>query len=187
MQRPDFEAPCGSERTPRVLNYTASRGNPMSRSKVTLWVRLLLGVAVIVGGPLILIAVLRTAYQSSPEPGKIDPGTFEFGKLGPSSPASRPSVSPRPPAAAPGMHATRLYECRKGGQLIYSGQPCGPDSIEREVNVRDANTSCRRASQQASAWRRRRRSTRSTCSCGRAIRRRRVSCTASGYGDWTSG
>ena len=113
----------------------------MSRSKVTLWVRLLLGVAVIVGGPLILIAVLRTAYQSSPEPGKIDPGTFEFGKLGPSSPAPRPTDSPRPPAAAQDMHATRLYECRKGGQLIYSGQPCGPDSIEREVNVRDANTS----------------------------------------------
>jgi hypothetical protein len=113
----------------------------MSRSKVTLWVRLLFGVAVIVGGPLILIAVLRTAYQSSPEPGKIDPGTFEFGKLGPSSPARRPTDSQRPPAAAQDMHATRLYECRKGGQLIYSGQPCGPDSIEREVNVRDANTS----------------------------------------------
>ena len=74
----------------------------MSRSKVTLWVRLLLGVAVIVGGPLILIAVLRTAYQSSPEPGKIDPGTFEFGKLGPSSPAPRPTDSPRPPAVCAG-------------------------------------------------------------------------------------
>jgi hypothetical protein len=110
----------------------------MNRSKVNLWLRLLLGVAVIVGGPLILIAVLRTAYQSSPEPGKIDPGTFEFGKLGPSSPAPRPADSPAAPAQD--MHAARLYECRKGGQLIYSGQPCGPDSVEREVNVRDTNT-----------------------------------------------
>jgi hypothetical protein len=111
----------------------------MSPSKVNLWLRLLLGVAVIVGGPLILIAVLRSAYQSSPEPGKIDPGTFEFGKLGPSSTALRPADSPAAPAQD--MHAARLYECRKGGQLIYSGQPCGPDSIEREVNVRDTNTS----------------------------------------------
>jgi hypothetical protein len=108
-------------------------------TKSRVWFRSLLGVAVILGGPAILIALLRSAYQSSPEPGKVDPGVFQYTQ--PAQPA-RPSpparatatpVSP-PPARNPGV--AHVYECRKDGQLIYSGQPCGHDSITRDVDVR---------------------------------------------------
>ena len=92
------------------------------------------------GAPVILIAVLRSAYQSSPESGKIDRGVFEYAQPGQSTPPARTSDTRVSSAPAQDPDVTRVYECREDGQLVYSGQPCGRDSITRDVDVRDTNT-----------------------------------------------
>lgn len=73
----------------------------MARGNAKIWIRSILGVAVIVGLPAILVLALRSAYQSSPEPGKISSSALEFVEAGKEPPAPVPPAAPKPPAAAP--------------------------------------------------------------------------------------
>lgn len=73
----------------------------MARGNAKIWIRSILGVAVIVGLPAILVFALRSAYQSSPEPGKISSSALEFVEAGKEPPAPVPPAAPKPPAAAP--------------------------------------------------------------------------------------
>jgi len=75
----------------------------MARSKARIWLQSILGVAVIIGGPAILMAVLYSAYKTSAEPGKIDPRALDFPKPGETAapaPTKTPAV-PAQPIAAP--------------------------------------------------------------------------------------
>ncbi len=92
----------------------------MSNTQASIWLRSLLGVAAIVAVPVVLTIALRSAYQSSPDPGGVDRSAFDY---------KQPKEAPPP-----------IYECRKGGQVLYSGQPCGPDSVAHDVDVRSTNT-----------------------------------------------
>ena len=77
----------------------------MRNTKAGVWIRIVLGVAVIVGGPAILIAVMRSAYQTSPVPGGIDRATFDYPRPGDSAQAvgATPDGKPYPaPCPRPG-------------------------------------------------------------------------------------
>ena len=118
----------------------------MPGANTRIWLRSVLGVALILGVPGILVYALRAAYQSSPEPGTIDRGVFEYEDPAknkkPAAPAespAAPTVAPAPvPAAATGP--TRVYECQRNGVRIYSSQPCGSDSVARDINTHAVNT-----------------------------------------------
>jgi len=73
----------------------------MRNTKAGVWIRIALGVAVIVGGPAILIAVMRSAYQTSPVPGGIDRATFDYPRPGDSAQAARATPAAVTPPAAP--------------------------------------------------------------------------------------
>ncbi len=73
----------------------------MARGNASIWIRSILGVALIVGLPAILVFALRSAYQSSPEPGKISTSALEFVEAGKEPPAPVPPPAPKPPAPAP--------------------------------------------------------------------------------------
>jgi hypothetical protein len=113
----------------------------MRGTKTRIWLRSLLGVALILGVPAILVYALRTAYQSSPEPGTVDRSVFDYAKpveaTKPTAPAEPQASSPTAPA--PG--STRMYECQQNGEPIYSSQPCGSDSVARDINTQAVNTS----------------------------------------------
>jgi hypothetical protein len=99
----------------------------MSNTQARIWLRSLLGVAAIVAVPVILVIALRSAYQSSPDPGGVDRSAFDY---------------QQPKEALP-----PIYECHKGGQVIYSGQPCGPDAVRHDVDARKTNTYTSEASE----------------------------------------
>jgi hypothetical protein len=115
----------------------------MRGSNARIWLRSLLGVALILGVPAILVYALRTAYQSSPEPGTISRSVFDYAKPAeapkPAAPAEPQSAS----TAAPAPGTTRMYECQENGEAIYSSQPCGSDSVARDINTQVINTSKR--------------------------------------------
>jgi hypothetical protein len=73
----------------------------VARGNASIWIRSILGVALIVGLPAILVYALRSAYQSSPEPGKISTAALEFVEAGKEPPAPVPPAAPKPPAPAP--------------------------------------------------------------------------------------
>jgi hypothetical protein len=101
----------------------------MGSTRARVWLSAVLGVAVIVGGPVLLILVIQSAYQTSPEPGKIDPGALDFPQLhGSAQPAAaaRPATSP---PATPSQGFRHLYECRKDGKVVYLSQPCGHEPV----------------------------------------------------------
>jgi hypothetical protein len=111
---------------------------PMSNTKARIWLRSLLGVAAIVAVPVVLVIALRSAYQSSSQPGGIDRNVFDYTQ--PKETVPPPGGTVTAPAAKPEKGVTRVYECRKNGQVIYSGQPCGPDSVTHDVAARRTNT-----------------------------------------------
>src|SRR5882672_6443214 len=112
----------------------------MAGARIRIWVRSLLGVALILGLPAILIYALRTAYQSSPEPGTIASSVFDYDK--PGDRAKAPTVAGAQAASAtePAPGTTRVYECQRNGQSVYSSQPCGSDSVVRDINTQKINT-----------------------------------------------
>ncbi len=110
----------------------------MSNPKARIWLRSLLGVAAIVAVPVVLTIALRSAYQSSSEPGGIDRNVFDYTQ--PKETVPPPGGAVTAPASRPEKGVTGVYECRKNGQVIYSGQPCGPDSVRHDVDARRTNT-----------------------------------------------
>ena len=113
----------------------------MRNTRLSIWLRSLLGIAAIVIVPVVLVIALRSAYQSSSQPGGIDRNVFDY-----TQPKEAAQPTPMPGAAAapavqPQQGVTRVYECRnKSGQVIYSGQPCGADSVAHDVDSRRMNT-----------------------------------------------
>ncbi|HZF16413.1 MAG TPA: hypothetical protein VE046_10760 [Steroidobacteraceae bacterium] len=75
----------------------------MARGSASIWIRSILGVALIIGLPALLVYALRSAYQSSPEPGKIATSALEFVEAGkePPAPPPPPPAPPTPPVVAP--------------------------------------------------------------------------------------
>jgi hypothetical protein len=112
----------------------------MSNPKARIWFRSLLGVAAIVAVPVALTIALRSAYQSSPDPGGVDRSAFDYAQPKEASPPTQTTKTAVPAVRAPDKGVTRVYECRKNGQVIYSGQPCGPDSVRHDVDARRTNT-----------------------------------------------
>jgi len=112
----------------------------MPGAKIRIWLRSLLGVALILGLPAILVYALRTAYQSSPEPGTIASSVFDYGKPGDTGKAPAAAGAPATSATKPAPGATRVYECQRNGQSVYSSQPCGSDSVVRYINTKNINT-----------------------------------------------
>src|SRR5258705_11479222 len=112
----------------------------MAGAKIRIWVRSLLGVALILGLPAILVYALRTAYQSSPEPGTIASSVFDYGKPGDTAKAPAAPGAPATSATKPAPGMTRVYECQRNGQSVYSSQPCGRDSVVRDINTQTMNT-----------------------------------------------
>lgn len=117
----------------------------MAGAKIRIWLRSFIGVALILGLPVILVYALRNAYQSSPEPGTIDRSVFDYGKPSesakPAAPAEPQGVpaAVQVPAAAP--ESTRMYECQQNGEPMYSSQPCGSSSVARNIDTQAVNTS----------------------------------------------
>ncbi|MGH8313698.1 MAG: hypothetical protein ACRETU_00920 [Steroidobacterales bacterium] len=112
----------------------------MAGARIRIWVRSLLGVALILGLPAILIYALRTAYQSSPEPGTIASSVFDYDKLRDGAKAPAVAGAQATSATEPAPGTTRVYECRRNGQSVYSSQPCGNDSVVRDINTQKINT-----------------------------------------------
>jgi hypothetical protein len=115
----------------------------MAGAKIRIWLRSLVGVALILGVPAILVYALRTAYQSSPEPGTISRSVFDYAKP---TEAPKPAAPAEPQSAsttAPAPGTTRMYECRQNGEAIYSSQPCGSDAVARDISTQSINTSKR--------------------------------------------
>lgn len=117
----------------------------MRGAKTRIWLRSLIGVALILGLPVILVYALRDAYQSSPEPGTISRSVFDYDKPSESAKPAAPAEPQVPPAAAPvpaaAPDSTRMYECEQNGERIYSSQPCGNDSVARDIDTQAVNTS----------------------------------------------
>ncbi len=110
----------------------------MSNPKVRIWLRSLLGIAAIAAVPVVLVIALRSAYQSSSQPGGIDRNVFDYTQ--PKETVPPPGGTVAAPASELEKGVSRVYECRKNGQVIYSGQPCGPDSVRHDVDARRTNT-----------------------------------------------
>jgi len=110
----------------------------MRNTKAGVWIRIALGVAVIVGGPAILIAVMRSAYQTSPVPGGIDRATFDYPRPGdsaqavgatpaavkpPAAPIPAPAIAPAPPPSPPAAES-------EPGTPAQPGDPCADTQQE---------------------------------------------------------
>ena len=113
----------------------------MRGAKVRIWLRSLLGVALILGLPAILVYALRNADQSSPEPGTVDRSVFDYAKPAEATKAVAPAEPPAASTPAPAPGSTRMYECQQNGEPMYSSLPCGSDSVARDVNTQAVNTS----------------------------------------------
>lgn len=111
----------------------------MSNTKTRIWLRSLLGVALILAVPAILTFALRSAYQTSREPGGVDRSVFDYALPKDAAKPAGTAGTASTPTPAPEREVTRVYECRKDGKVVYSGQPCESGSATHAADARGMN------------------------------------------------
>jgi hypothetical protein len=109
----------------------------MRSSKAGIWIRIALGIAVIVGGPAVLVGVMRSAYQTSPLPGGIAPATFDYPRPGDVAQAARGKAAPAAVVAAAAPPPQPPAPASEPETSLQPGDPCADARQEiSQINAR---------------------------------------------------